>query len=114
LPESWGRWGEDDIEEPVTFANAYLAGDNREVITLRRQLRQAQAEERHAFLFIGHEHTEGWPLMKEHGEGDEMALPTTTPTLPEPIDGLWLTGWSSSSRVIAWLPQNGWIEGTTG
>ena len=114
LPESWGRWGEDDIDEPVSFANAYLAGDNREVITLRRQLRQAQTEERHVFLFIGHEHTEGWPLMKEHGAGDEMALPTTTPTLPEPIDGLWLTGWSSSSRVIAWLPQNGWIEGTTG
>ena len=79
LPESWGRWGEDDIEEP-SFANAYLAGDNREVITLRRQLRQAQADERHVFLFIGHEHTEGWPLMKEPGEGDNMALPTMTPT----------------------------------
>ena len=39
-----------------------------------------------------------------------MALPTTTPTPPEPIDGQWLTGWSSNSRVIAWLPQAGWME----
>jgi hypothetical protein len=43
-----------------------------------------------------------------------MTLPTTTPTLPEPIDGLGLTGWSSTSRVIAWLPHVGWIEGSTG
>jgi hypothetical protein len=114
LLESWERWGEDDIEMPVSFASAYLAGDSREVIRLRRHLRQAQAEERHAFLFIGHEHTEGWPLMTAPGEGDKMALPTTPPTLPEPIDGLWLTGWSSFSRVIAWLPHAGWIAGTTG
>jgi hypothetical protein len=66
------------------------------------------------FLFIGLEHTEGWPLRRSGSEGDEVTLPTTTPTLPEPVDGLWLAGWSCTSRVIAWLAYLGWIEGRTG
>jgi hypothetical protein len=91
-----------------------LTGARGEVVTLRRQLRDAKADERHAFLFIGLKHTEGWPLRTSGSEGDEMTLPTTTPTLPEPVDGVWLAGWSSTSRVIAWLPYLGWIEGRTG
>jgi hypothetical protein len=62
------------------------------VVTLRRQLRDAQADERHAFLFIGLEHTDGWPLRKSGSEGDEMTLSTTAPTLPEPVDGVMAGG----------------------
>ena len=109
--EGWWSFGADDIDEPASFACAYLAG---EVVTLRRQLRDAQADERHAFLFIGLEHTKGRPLKTSGNEGDEVPLPTTTPTLPEPVDGLWLAGWSSTSRVTGWLPYTGWIEGRTG
>lgn len=111
--EGWSRWGEDDIDELVSFACAYLTGDRGEVVTLRRQLHGAQTDERHAFLFIGLEHTVGWLLTAAPIEGAELSLPTRPPTLPEPVDGLWLTGWSPVGRVIAWRPHVGWIEGST-
>jgi hypothetical protein len=90
--EGWWGFGEDAIDEPVGFACAYLTGAGGEVVTLRRQLRDAQADERHAFLFIGLEHTDGWPLRKSGSEGDEMTLSTTAPTLPEPVDGVMAGG----------------------
>jgi hypothetical protein len=80
---------------------------------LRRQLRDAETDERHAFLFIALEHTEGWLLTRARTEGAEQTLPTIIPVLPEPIDGLWLTGWSPVGRVIAFRPRVGWIEGRT-
>jgi hypothetical protein len=40
-------------------------------------------------------------------------LPATQPTLPEPVDGLWLTSMSIETRVITGLPGLGWIEDRT-
>jgi hypothetical protein len=79
---------------------------------LRKQLGAADADERHAFLFIGWEHTEGWPLELSTTD-EEMSLPTTPPVLPESVDALWLASMAVRSRVIAWLPRVGWIEGKT-
>lgn len=111
MPVPWGGF-EHSVDALPPFASDLLASESAPMATLRRQLQDAEADERHAFLFIGPEYTEGWPLMPARA-GEEIDLPTTSPTLPEPIDGLWLTSMSVATRVIAWLPGTGWIEGRT-
>jgi hypothetical protein len=105
----------DDLEQLVDFASTCLASDRREMQRLRQQLRDAEADQRHAFLFVGWEYPEGWPL-KGTAEGPAViALPPVSPRLPEPIDGLWLASFSLRTRVLAWLPdRDGWIEGKRG
>jgi hypothetical protein len=73
---------------------------------LRRQLGAATTDERHAFLFVGGEHAVVWPLMTPSDD-----LPVEPPTLPSPIDGVWMASFSFETRVLAWLPGAGWIEG---
>jgi hypothetical protein len=111
MPVPWGAF-EPGIDALSAFAGGLLESQSKPMVTLRRQLQDADADERHAFLFIGKEFTEGSPLMP-HAD-DEIVLPTTPPMLPAPIDGLWLTSESVVTRVITWLPRRGWIEGTTG
>jgi hypothetical protein len=113
LPSSWGGFGTDDLDGLVDFASTCLASDRREMQRLRQQLRDADADERQAFLFVGVEYTEGWPL-QGMAQGPAV-LPSSAPRLPEPIDGLWLASFSLLTRVIAWLPdRGGWIEGQRG
>jgi len=103
-----------DIDALPAFASSLLGSGSREMKTLRRQLRDADADERHAFLFVGWEFMEAWPLYLTGREfEDEIELPTSPPVLPEPIDGLWLASMSEQlTRIIAWLPGSGrWIEG---
>lgn len=113
LPASWGGFPGDDLGGLVDFASTCLASDRHEMQRLRQQLRDAEADERHAFLFVGWEYAEGWPLQ---GTAERPpALPAATPDLPEPIDGLRLASFSLLTRVIAWLPgPGGWIEGQRG
>ena len=110
LPSSWGGFPGDDLDGLVDFASTCLASDRREMQRLRQQLRDAEADERHAFLFVGVEYTECWPL---HGTAEgPVVLPAAQPILPEPIDGLWLASFSLLTRIVAWLPgRGGWIEG---
>jgi hypothetical protein len=112
--EGWWSFGADVIDEPAGFACAYLAGAGGEVVTLRRQLRDAQADERHVFPVHrpGARRGSAAEEVGTRGRRDDAA--NHEPTLPEPVDGLWLAGWSSTSRVIGWLPYLGWIEGRTG
>jgi hypothetical protein len=115
LPTSWGGFGTDDLDQLVDFASTCLASDRREMQRLRQQLRDADADERHAFLLVGSEYPEGWSLKGTAPGPDVIAMPPAAPRLPEPIDGLWLASFSFLTRVIAWLPgRGGWIEGQRG
>jgi hypothetical protein len=110
--QRFSRWGEYDLNDPVGFTCAYLAGDSSQTDTLCHQLRKAdEVDERHLVLCIGIEHTDGLAAVRVPSQDDEVTLPTTTPTLPEPIDGLWLTSMSPNGQVIGWLPNVGWVEG---
>lgn len=85
-----------------------LLGDDSSTLVknLCRQLGAATTDERHAFLFVGWEHSVVWPFMIRPGD-----LPVEPPTLPPPIDGVWIASFSPETRVLAWLPGSGWIEG---
>jgi hypothetical protein len=105
-PESWGDWP--GARRDLSSYVGDLLGDEDSGIVrdLRRQLGAAHADERHAFLVVGWEFTEGWSLTDP-----EIDLPAEPPRLPSPIDGVWLASFSSGTRVVAWLPGRGWIEG---
>jgi hypothetical protein len=107
-PEGWGAWA-GSIPSFSTFVSERLADEDSKLVQdLHRQLgAAAEADERHAFLVIGAEFIEGWPLMASVGD----ALPSDPPILPADIDGVWLASFSSKTRVVAWLPDRGWIEG---
>jgi hypothetical protein len=59
MPESWGGL-EPDIDAVPAFASELLRSDSTSMTKLRRQLDEADADERHAFLFIGWEYIDGW------------------------------------------------------
>jgi hypothetical protein len=107
LPEPRWVW-EGQVPDPAEFATDLLRDESSKLVQdLMRQLGAARdVTERHAFLHLGWEHPAAWPLMTPGGN-----LPTQAPRLPHPIDGLWLATLSPYTRVIAWLPERGWIEG---
>ena len=107
-PEPWGAW-EGAISDLSAFVSNLLADETSQLVQdMRRQLNaDGDVDERHAFLVIGWEHVEGWPLMWH----DRRDLPSDSPRLPTPIDGVWLASFSAGTRVVAWLPRVGWIEG---
>ena len=93
-----------DVDDLPAIASRVLADDLAE--KLRDQLARAEADERHAFLFFGaFENAAAGPL-REPGD----TLPSAAPTLPAPIDGLWITSDERGARVIAWLPHRGWVN----
>lgn len=104
MPEGWGA-AVPGIEAIPDFLKSLLAGDA--MAKLRAQLKAANADERHAFLWLGWENAVAWPL-DEAGEN----LPATTPQLPEGIDAVWVGGTTVGARLLAWLPTHGWINGT--
>jgi hypothetical protein len=104
MPEPWGGW-EQGIEALSAFVSDLLAVPH--MARLRRQLANAQADERHAFLFLGWEHMESVLLHPR----EAREVPAAAPILPEPIDGLWLASLSETTRVLAWDPRRGWFEG---
>lgn len=106
LPVPLGE-GEAHVPTLSGFISGLLGdGDSELVQKLIRQLGNAAVDERHAFLFIGWENSVAWPLMMQSGD-----LPVEPPTLPPPIDGVWIASFSPESGVLAWLPGIGWIEG---
>jgi hypothetical protein len=60
------------------------------------QFSVANTHQRHAFLFVGYEYTEGRPLLLALAV-EEVILPSSPPSLPEPVDGLWLAGGTLSA-----------------
>jgi hypothetical protein len=104
MPEPWGSW-EQGIESLPAFVSDLLAEPH--MGRLRRQLADAEVDERHAFLLLGWEHMESVLLHSR----ETRELPVAAPKLPEPIDGLWLASLSETKRVLAWVPHRGWFEG---
>jgi hypothetical protein len=104
LPEPWGGWKQ-GIEALPAFVSDLLAEPH--MGRLRRQLADAEVDERHAFLFLGWEHMES-VLLHPRKTRD---LPAAAPKLPEPIDGLWVASLLETIRVLAWVPLRGWFEG---
>jgi hypothetical protein len=115
LPEPWGKFGDDNLDDIVGFVNSWFASGLPEVRKLHRQLRDADADERHAFLFVGWEYPVVWSLNRASDQYAGAPLPAKSPALPEPINGVWLASMSLLTRVIAWLPERAeWIEGRRG
>jgi hypothetical protein len=104
MPEPWGGW-EQGMEALPAFVSDLLAEPY--MARLRRQLADAEVDERHAFLLLGWEHMESVLLHSR----DTRELPASAPKLPEPIDGLWVASLSETTRVLAWVPRRGWFEG---
>jgi len=104
MHESWGG-GVPGVEALPTFVSELLSGPRMQ--RLRRQLADAEVNERHAFLFVGWEHMEAMPLH----DSEKRDLPLTAPKLPQSVDGVWLASLSASTRVLAWVPGRGWFEG---
>ncbi|WP_406487816.1 hypothetical protein [Streptomyces phaeochromogenes] len=91
-----------ELDHAVVSACTLMSGPD--MAKLRRQLAAAETDERHAFLIYGWEYLEAIPL------GHEGPLPSEPPTLPEGIDGVWLSTTGSSSATVAWLPRRGWFR----
>jgi hypothetical protein len=107
LPEQLWTWEQQTPGLAAFVSDALNDPGSVPMQTLLRQLRDAEnVDERHAFLFVGWEHPSSWPLMSAGGE-----LPTEQPQLPAPIDGVWIATFSAETRLVAWLPRRGWIEG---
>ena len=97
-----------DVRALPAFASRMIAG--AEGAKLREQLGRAEADERHAVLFIGWEYMESWCLSVPRDD-DQDLLPVDDPQLAGPVDGVWLASTATDTRVIAWLPDRGWIAG---
>ncbi len=104
MPSPWGG-GVPGIDTLPAFVARKLA--SQDVGKLLQQLAAADADERHAFLFVGWEHMEHICLSR----AEQVDLPDTDPALPPPIDGVWLASTEAGSRLIAWLPDGGWVNG---
>jgi hypothetical protein len=75
---------------------------------LRTQLRRGlvDADERHAFLIVTFTDLMHLPLTSD-ADGE---IPNAAPSLPDPIDGVWLVSDRANARIVAWLPRRGWVE----
>lgn len=91
-----------EMDQAVASACKLMSSTN--MAKLRKQPAAAEASERHAFLIYGWEHMEAVPFSQVG------PLPRIRPTLPNGIDGVWLSSTASSSPAVAWIPDHGWIR----
>ncbi|MBT2383676.1 hypothetical protein [Streptomyces sp. ISL-11] len=101
MPAPWGG-GVPSMDEAVASACQHLA--SQVMRKIRKQLANAQADEKHAFLFYGWEYMEAIPFSRD----DEF--PRAAPQLPAGVDALWLTSTLHESAVVVWLPDRGWLR----
>jgi hypothetical protein len=101
LQASWGGIVP-EVDAAVTSACDLIK--DPKMAKLRKQLSDALADERHAFLIYGWEHLEAVPFSQDG------PLPEVVPDLPAGIDGVWLSSTATGSPAIAWLPDRGWIR----
>jgi hypothetical protein len=88
------------------FVEDTLQGDDMK--KLRTQLGRGlvDADERHAFLIVTFTDLMHLPLTSD-ADGE---IPNAAPSLPDPIDGVWLVSDRANARIVAWLPRRGWVE----
>lgn len=97
----WGG-GVPEIDRVVSSACELMSSPS--MAKLRKQLADATADERHAFLIYGWEYMEAIPL------SEDGPLPSSVPTLPQGIEAVWLSTTSRDSPAIAWMPDTGWVR----
>jgi hypothetical protein len=102
MPAGWGG-GVPGIEALPEFVEQQLGSES--MSKLRQQLAAANTDERHAFFVVGWEHM----IISALTDASE-ALPTSAPSLVEGIDAVWVTPMTIGSRVVAWLPDEGWMH----
>jgi hypothetical protein len=102
MPAGWGG-GVPGIDALPEFVEEQLASES--MSKLHRQLAAADTDERHAFFVVGWEHM----IIGALTDASE-ALPTSAPNLAEGIDAVWVTPITIGSRVVAWLPDEGWMH----
>ena len=102
-------WGGAVLETSnlAEFAENQLRSEN--LAKLRTQLDRnlITADERHAFLIVCLTDLAHIPLTSA-ADGE---LPKVVPSLPDPIDAVWLVSDRADARIVAWLPSQGWLEG---
>jgi hypothetical protein len=105
MPASWGS-GVPATSNLPEFAENRLRSEN--LAKLRTQLNRnlITADERHAFLIVCLTDLMHIPLTSE-ADGE---LPQIAPSLPDPIDAVWLVSDRANARIVAWLPRAGWLE----
>lgn len=96
---------------PVTSSLAEFAEDrlrSEKLAKLRTQLSRnlVTADERQAFLIVCLTDLMHMPLTSD-ADGE---LPEVVPSLPDPIDAVWLVSDRANARIVAWLPRQGWLE----
>lgn len=102
MPAGWGG-GVPGVDALPEFVSQQVACES--MSKLRRQLADAETDERHAFFVVGWEHMIITALTDASEE-----LPTAAPDLVEGVDAVWVTPMTTSSRVLAWLPDEGWMH----
>lgn len=102
MPAGWGG-GVPGVDAIPAFCDEHLRSPK--MTRLRRQLARAKTDERHAFFVVGWEYLIAGALMDESSE-----IPGTPPSLVDGIDGVWITAMTTGSRVLAWLPDEGWRQ----
>lgn len=100
MPAGWGG-GVPDVDALPDFLDQQLASES--MSKLRQQLAAADADEKHAFFVVGWEH-----MIVGAMTDASQALPAEAPDLVDGVDALWVTPMTTGSRVLAWLPDEGW------
>ena len=107
LPSGWGGIAPTTAQLPE-FVEKTLGSDGMQ--KLRSQLRRSliPADQRHAFLIIGPTDLAHVPLTSDA----DGRLPAAIPSLPEPVDGVWLV--SERSDAHCFVATTGRVVGDGG
>ena len=105
MPAPWGGF------VPATsslaeFAENRLRSENLAKLRMQLNHNLITADEKHAFLIVDLTDLTHIPLTSE-ADGE---LPEGAPSLPDPIDAVWLVSDRANARIVAWLPRQGWLE----
>lgn len=102
MPAGWGG-SVPDIDALSEFCDRHLASES--MSKMREQLANADTDERHGFFVVGWEH-----MIVSALTNTSRRLPSTAPQLVDGIDAIWVTPITTGCRVLAWLPDEGWLQ----
>lgn len=95
-----------DLARLVEWSGEFLSSTDK--ADVRRKLAETGAPQRHAFVVVSWA-TE-WAVLHALSRDARGMVPDTSPPLPAEVTHLWLLGTGPADRLIAWLPDRGWID----
>lgn len=95
-----------DLARLVEWCGEFLYDPRR--ADVRRKLAETGAPERHVFVVVSWA-TE-WAVLHALSRDARGMVPDICPPLPAEVTHLWLLGTGPADRLIAWLPDRGWID----